>query len=75
MNFYIIVMNSFPKNPYIGKVKAKSMTAAKQIFISYLTDKGFFRAKKTPSAYTAELITKKHALTPGVPAINFEREE
>lgn len=68
-------MNAFPKNPYIGKVKAKSMTAAKQVFIDYLTDKGFFRTKKTPSAYTAELITKKHAETRGVPAINFERSE
>ena len=75
MNFYIIVMNSFPKNPYIGIVKAKSMTAAKRIFIQHLLDNNYFRAKKSLSAYNAEIILEKYVRTNGIPAINFERSK
>lgn len=75
MNYYLIRMNSFPKNPYIGIVKAKSMTAAKRIFIQYLEDNNYFRVKKSLSAYSADLILKKYVMTNGIPAINFEKSE
>jgi hypothetical protein len=68
-------MNSFPKYPYIGTVYAKNKSAAIRLFIDYLLGHGYFRARKTVSAYTAEEITKKAAHQLGGHAIGFERED
>ena len=75
MNYYLITMNSFQKHPYIGMVHAKSITAAKRIFIQYLLDNNYFRTKKSLSAYTADPILKKYVMANGIPAINFERSK
>ena len=71
--YYIVKMNSRPRFPYIAVVQAKSQTAAKQLFIDWLTDNEYEFAKKTPGAYTALEVDKKRAMTHGIPALGFER--
>ena len=73
MSYYIVKMKSRPQFPYIAVVLGKSKTAAKQLFIDWLTDNKYIFAKITTGAYTALEVDKKRAMTHGIPALGFER--